>query len=506
MKKALAFATLISASLILGSCASILNGKNQKVTIHSPIENATVYVDNKEVGKGKTVVAKMLRDTKEKQIRIEKEGYKPIYKVHYQTSKSPLYIMSVIPFGVLWIPIFTDFGPKAFNYKKEVTIDETPIKITKRTNEMKYVYLKNTAFDVKSEDLKVKLIKNKNFKKGKDKSKELVKSDEDIKFDNSIFSDAVYSILKENNYVDTTKTILKSKTNSLYISAKISKIDFENVYAIHARSYMNFLVTTAVIEWEIMDIYDQSKFKKQFKSKSGEFVINGKESANASLEDAINNSFFQLMQIKEVNELLKLENNVVEKFDALALKADKTTSNLEEALHATVTIKKKSGHGSGCIISNDGYIVTNFHVVAGNEEFTVVDGEGKEYKATLIRKSEELDLALIKVASTFAHAFKLVNNKNYSIGDDIYVAGTPASLELSQTLTKGIISGNRKSGTNTYIQLDASVNSGNSGGALVKKTGEFVGVINSKIIGFGMEGLGFSIPADRVIDGLNISN
>ncbi len=508
MKKIIVILLVFSISLSMTNCASILNGKNQKVTVITGSSDSKVYVDGELGGTGKNVVVKMRRDASVRQIKIQREGYKPIYKVHYQTSKSPLYIMSWIPFGLLVYPPLLDFGPRSYNYKKTVSVPSTKLEIQKRKEDEKYVYLKNTAFDVKKEDIKYKRIKKSSYNKNK-KAKNVKSFDEDIKFDNSIFSDAVSEILKANNYIDTTKTIFKSKTNTLYISSKVTKVDFQNIYENQGGNEKNYLVTKIELEWEIFDLYDQSKYKKSFKSESGEFKISYDKDSNYlknSIEDAISESFYKFMDSKEVKGLIKQEAEEKIKFENLTLLKGNIITNMEEAMNATVTIKVKDGHGSGCAVSKDGYIITNFHVVSNAEKLTVVDRAGKEYTAKLIRKNENLDLALIKIEGSFLSTYAIPSAKNYSIGDDIFVIGTPTSVELGQTLSKGIISGNRVFDKNSFIQTDASVNGGNSGGAVTKKSGELIGIVNSKVSGVGVEGLGFAIPAEFITTGLYITN
>jgi S1-C subfamily serine protease len=134
----------------------------------------------------------------------------------------------------------------------------------------------------------------------------------------------------------------------------------------------------------------------------------------------------------------------------------------------------------------------------------VINKDGKEFPALVIRKNEYSDLALLKIESNNAHAFTVPKTKNYRVGDDIFAIGTPKSIELGQSLSKGIISGLRTHDNLSMIQTDASVNSGNSGGALVTKTGEFIGVVNAKVLGLGVEGLGFSIPAETIFKDLSI--
>src|SRR5690349_21674762 len=100
------YTSLLFAVIMFGlaSCASTLNGKYQKVKVQTGSASAKVYVDNDYAGKGKTVVAKMKRDYEVRQLRVENEGFKPSYSVAYQSTKSPLYIMSWIPFGILIYP------------------------------------------------------------------------------------------------------------------------------------------------------------------------------------------------------------------------------------------------------------------------------------------------------------------------------------------------------------------------------------------------------------------
>lgn len=507
MKLASKLLFLLFAFVMLTSCASMLNGKYQKVTVTTGNSTSKVYVDDQLAGTGSTVTAKLERDRSIKQIKIEREGYKPVYKVHYQNKKSPLYIMSWIPFGVLFYPPFMDVGPKAYNYDKTVNASSGNLKIKKRAADEKYIYLKNTAFDVKKEDIKIRRIRHRSFKKGKKNAKEIDRSKEDIKFDNSVFSDAVNEILKNNQYIDTTKTIFKSKTNTLYISSKITKVDFQNIYNYSARTIMDFLVTKIEIEWEIFDLYDQSKHKKTYSAESGEFAMKGDGYVLASIEDAITDSFYKFLDSKEIANLIKNEKEEKISFEQMVLKSGKTISNLDDAMNSTVTIKVKDGHGSGCVVSRDGYVVTNFHVVANNPSFTVIDRKGKEYKAVVIRQNESLDLALIKLeGAVFEHSYTIPSTKSYIVGDDVFVIGTPSSIELGQTLSKGIISGSRTFEKNTFIQTDASVNGGNSGGALAKKSGELIGIVNAKLSGYGVEGIGFSIPAELIQTGLFIKN
>lgn len=507
MKKILML--LIAAPLLFNNCASILNGKVQKnVTVSTKNSKSEVFVDDVKQGKGRSVKSKMRRDADVKQIKIETEGYKDQYIIHYQNQKSPLYIMSWVPFGILLYPPFLDIGSKSFNYKKSVSVREKLIPIKEKDADDKYLFVSNTAFDIDEDDLKIRKIRHRSLKKNKkNKFKDVDSNSESVNFDNSIFTDALNEILVNYKYTDTTNTIFKSKTNSAYLSATVKKLDLQHVYQTAARSYMSFLKSELEIEWDFQDVYGQSLYKKKYKTLSGEFSYdhNGGETVILSVKDAISTSFLKFISNPKVKELLKKGTDKEEKLDVISLQKGALVSSLSDAIESSVTVKVNEGHGSGLKVSKDGYIITNFHVVAkSQDDITIIFKDGTEANAKLIRQNEKLDLALLKVDATFSKHFNIPSTKNYSVGDDIFAVGTPKTIELGQTLSKGIISGER---TNTEVQLiqtDASVNGGNSGGPLINGDGQLLGVVNAKLSGFGIEGLGFAIPAELILEGLSI--
>lgn len=161
--------------------------------------------------------------------------------------------------------------------------------------------------------------------------------------------------------------------------------------------------------------------------------------------------------------------------------------------------------GSGVILSKDGYIVTNNHVVADADEIMVtINGSGKEYKAKLIGTDPGSDLAVIKIEAKDLKPITLSRAKDVKLGDVVFAIGNP--FGVGETVTQGIVSALNKHsmGINQYenfIQTDASINPGNSGGALVDSRGALIG-INSAIISRsgGNNGIGFTIPVDMMRD------
>lgn len=174
----------------------------------------------------------------------------------------------------------------------------------------------------------------------------------------------------------------------------------------------------------------------------------------------------------------------------------------------SVRTPKQQGSGSGVIISNDGYIVTNNHVVADADELTVTLNDNKEYSARIIGTDKTTDLALIKIDGKDLPAITIANSENIKVGEWVLAVGNP--FNLTNTVTAGIVSAKGRSlyqnGVESFIQTDAAINPGNSGGALVNTRGELIG-INAMLYSQtgSFSGYGFAIPTsimNKVVDDL----
>ncbi|PAF42374.1 Do family serine endopeptidase [Helicobacter sp. 11S02596-1] len=159
--------------------------------------------------------------------------------------------------------------------------------------------------------------------------------------------------------------------------------------------------------------------------------------------------------------------------------------------------------GSGVIISPDGYIVTNNHVIDGADKITVtLPGSTQEYSATLVGADPDGDLAVIRINKQGLPFIKFSNSSDLLVGDVVFAIGNP--FGVGETVTQGIVSALNKNGMGinnyeNFIQTDASINPGNSGGALIDSRGALVG-INTAIISRtgGNHGIGFAIPSNMV--------
>ncbi|OHC67761.1 MAG: 2-alkenal reductase [Rhodocyclales bacterium GWA2_65_20] len=161
--------------------------------------------------------------------------------------------------------------------------------------------------------------------------------------------------------------------------------------------------------------------------------------------------------------------------------------------------QRQSGLGSGVVVSADGYILTNFHVVEAADEIEVASSDGRKFKAKIVGADPESDLAVLKIqADAKLPAITFAPNESVRVGDVVLAIGNP--FGVGQTVTSGIVSalGRSHLGINTFenfIQTDAAINPGNSGGALIDSTGLLIG-INTAIYSQsgGSMGIGFAIP------------
>ncbi len=168
---------------------------------------------------------------------------------------------------------------------------------------------------------------------------------------------------------------------------------------------------------------------------------------------------------------------------------------------------RQHGEGSGVIVSPDGYIVTNNHVVDSATELTVSMSDKREMQARVIGKDAKTDIALLKVDAKGLPYARLGNSAGVEVGDIALAIGNP--FGLGQTVTMGIVSATGRGGLGIedyedFIQTDASINPGNSGGALVNTKGEVIGINTAILSGSGgNQGVGFAVPVDMVRQVMN---
>jgi S1-C subfamily serine protease len=189
---------------------------------------------------------------------------------------------------------------------------------------------------------------------------------------------------------------------------------------------------------------------------------------------------------------------------------NKLVSASKKSIESVVTIsssnnlpnsREKNGIGSGVIFSEDGYVVTNLHILSGNN-INVRLNNGKNYQATIIGIDKNTDIAVLKITSNDKlNAINIADSENLRIGDRVLAIGNPYGIGIS--VSNGIISATGRDYGNPYLQLiqtDAAINPGNSGGALINENGNLIG-INSRIFSKtgAYQGIGFAIPSNLIV-------
>ena len=167
-------------------------------------------------------------------------------------------------------------------------------------------------------------------------------------------------------------------------------------------------------------------------------------------------------------------------------------------------VTEQEGNGSGFIISSDGYIVTNSHVIEGANTIQVVLSSGEEYEAIIVGQDAKTDLAVLKINATGLPVAELGKSSELKVGELAVAIGNPLGLEFQGSVTAGVISAlNRTMNVDgrqyTLVQTDAAINPGNSGGPLVNHYGQIIGINTVKISTTDTEGMGFAIPIDVAV-------
>ncbi len=498
----------------------ILSPKKQKIVVNTSNSKSTLFVEDENAGNGEVVEAKVSKDLEAKQIKIEAPGYKASYYAICQHKMNPLVCVSCL---FVYYPMVFDAGsPKAYSYSHSFECPLLNKKVLRKADQ-KYINVDEVSFDIKNKDFKFIPISYSNYLKKIDKEEQKPESkknkgnsvgNEDIKVDNSIFSNEIEKVLKETGFIDTVNLIFKDNLNSLTLKANIKSLTFYSIYSQLGYIAPSFFIAKSDIKWDVMNSYGEVLKSITVRSQSGEFVMhtNRKDADfKLMLGDMVENSLNQVLTNPGINNYTKIETSVTESKIALTT-LTKPNSYLKmagDAQNCTVIVKTSKGHGSGFAISNDGYIITNYHVIANEDptkqsDVTIILGEGQKIKASIEKYSKSKDLALLKINYSFEKCFELPSKKNFNALEEVFVMGAPKSIELGQSASKGIISSERNVNNVNLIQTNISISPGNSGGPMFNKDGALYGVVVSKLIGGGAEGVAFCIPAYKILEYLNI--
>lgn len=533
------FLLLIIISSFFTGCVSVFMPRKQKITVATGQSGSVVFMDGEEFGTGASI-RKKIKKTGIKKLIVKTPGYKDVYSVLPSTHRPPSYAFMQLlnlPFDVFaFFPAFIDHASMLGLAYDDVTTIPLKYKTLEKKPDQKFIDLIRIKLNIKNKEKdlydfnikspvgvdkqiadaeKQKDTNEKKLEASKKKGKKrnlLEADDKRMLYNDTKFSEDISSLIETSGYKDSLENFFTDANNLMGLEAKINK-----VYGYKVRTKGlddDFFKVKMFMTWYIKSNYNEIIDSLETNEFSGEFTYNllmPDNDLSGMFSDAVENSFYCLMNNLRIQDHLKKQENTDIKEAGLSINTPSSiVADKNSAGEACVIVKTNKGHGSGFAISNNGYIITNYHVIAGKfdrqtEIPTIILSDGSEVKAEVIRVNKFKDLALLKINKDLAKAFKISSNRSFSSLQDVYTIGAPKSVELGQSVSTGIISNERKARNFTYLQLNMSVNSGNSGGPLFDANGNLHGVIVSKLVGNNTEGVSFAIPGYLLEKYLNIS-
>ena len=543
-------------TFMFSSCATTFIPKNQDITMKTGSSDAKVYIDNEKKGEGRTVNAEVSRGTVKDVVIVYGDEYLQKNEVLYPMQKRvgayyPLQALNV-PFILVYYGLAGIYADhKAIHTHKYPAVnsfEEEPIKKPVRGEDFKYTYLSNIKLNVEDADEKfsfhtgllgsdgdinkamieaekesIKEKEKQDKKDAKRKKKEteyLVDEDKDLNYDDLIFSNELKKALYNGNFIDTVNNVFTDNNNTLIIEGGIKDFDLFGIspnkrdnsgYISAARTDITWYIKNTY--GEVLDSVSEKSFSEYFARPN--YFKSGEEWTDylvKVMQSSISQSFYSLLEKPAFIKVAKINNDFTPKFEATKLtKPSSVVVDKKDAAEASVIVKTESGHGSGFAITNDGYLLTNYHVLLNKETgkipntITIIDTDGKEWEGEFVKANKFQDIALLKVDRKFTKAFYCGDKKSFEKMQDIYTIGAPKSVSLGQSISTGLISNERKVNNNYLIQMNMSVNSGNSGGPIFDDNGTLHGVVVSKLVGKNVEGISFAIPGYKITEYLKLN-
>ena len=539
--------SIIAIGLFLSSCTSYLLPDRQDVVFLTDSDSSKVISVEKELGKGKKISANIERAGFQ-QIVVQTPGFKDEHYLLAPEKRDPLFY----PVSILDLPILILYSESLINLtsgflypdeialgnrlayeKRDVTqryvnIEDVKIAIADYDRDIQTYYVPNDP-DIESkllEEKKLRVSQNLEAKRleeerlenlSKKKRNRIVSSNslntandrKSLFAENTVFTEDLFGVLYQSGFIDTVNRIFQDNNNTIYLEAKMTQIDEYVVY----ESYGNYRKIGLAVTWTTFNNYDEVVDSLNVYSFSDPFVNYGGGPPDyiGMINDALARSYYELKQTPQFQEKIKVQTAFNSQEPLLSLnKPQNIVKELSDASLGSVIIKRPDGgHGSGFAITQDGYILTNYHVISGKTQdqpskVKVILSNGIQLDAEIVRYNRARDIALLKVAYNFEKVFLLSDVKSFKNLSEVYTIGAPKSVELGQSVSLGLISNERVTNNNNLLQLNININGGNSGGPLFDKSGTLHGIIQSKLVGKDTEGVGFAIPSYLVATYLNI--
>jgi len=307
------------------------------------------------------------------------------------------------------------------------------------------------------------------------------------------FTESFNEAFEDNGYAVTTQKTFVMEQNSgtdLSLAAVITDVRLSHCGSRRASSLNTFTQNSTYlkVDWTVFDNLARKVVYKTT-TEGGEYSFKKSARFNGaaiSASQAFRQATEHLLAQPEFIEILLSSKTLDTSYTDQGISIDdikitqgdsntrfvKRTPLIEKA---SVTVRTAGGHGSGFVISNPGYVLTNHHVVGQNRQVIVIMGE-QEHRATVVRSNPGRDVALLKLEKGFTAQSLHINADAVNLGEEIYVVGTPLDERLSFSISRGIISARRVLDQRQFYQTDAAVNPGNSGGPVFNGAGNVIGI------------------------------
>ncbi len=267
---------------------------------------------------------------------------------------------------------------------------------------------------------------------------------------------------------------------------------------------VEWTIFSSVLQREVFKTATQGYFKQVKPKKNGVLLAFHEAFAIAAENLLTSQGFVDIASGKpSVDTASSL--GPVRYFSARKLSSKSLKKRIETVLSSVVTVRLGLGHGSGFVISEDGLILTNQHVVGDNKRVGIILSNGIEIEGIVLARNEARDVALIKIPLRVP-SYLPVRTERPARLDKIFVIGTPILEGLRSTVTSGVVSAIRIEPISglSFIQSDAAISPGNSGGPLLDENGNVIGISVGSFVGEGSQGLNLFIPIDEALEALNL--
>ncbi|MBL56686.1 MAG: hypothetical protein CMP61_05820 [Flavobacteriales bacterium] len=519
----------ISIVLALTSCATILTPNNHILELNNKNHSADVVLDSVVLGNVNEVNFK--RNSQKKLLTLKQKGCIDEQYVVIPNSFSKLVFLD-IPLSA--VGILTDLSTgKLYKYPEEINLKENVLEVPLKGDQNKFINLTKVVIP---EFMRAFTYSCKVYNSTGLTDSRLAKK-----------THSISSKIKYLDVVEFTKNTLLSKKymatnnigltysyeNSLKLELEMKDVVLNTIHQGKRRSPYTYYQVIANLKWNITDFYDVPLEVIETNVVSGQYSDN--KYYDGRLKYIIDNTNDNVLAYQGIDTTFweELTNEIVQKGLSKLLRSDKMNSLLKikevdesenmsseliidkpqtfggtiaNSIDAIVSINSKGEQKSGYLISNDGYILTSFCSINDTGKQTVVLRNGKEYPFEIIRSHKGYNVSLIKINSKNTKALQNLLDKSVDLAQIVYCVSSSGGLENNTTLSEGIISGFRSTSLGLKVfQTDASVNYSSNGGPMLNADGEVIGLLNTKYVETGVEGIGFGFPISDVVKALNIS-